>query len=172
MRAASLLFIAGCTTLLFIAGCYKYLSSNMYISIWLGIGIFTILLVSNMLIHKRELINYPCSNNYWSRTDYQFNSAFFLDTYGEYKCFADSRYNNPASIVYYNELINIIISVALLLVIRRPALFRGLLLVQALNTIIYFMGLGDWSNLISRKGIFLGISALYIIYPALLFIYL
>ncbi len=170
MRAASLLLSAGIATLLFIAGCYNYISKNIFIAIWLGIGIFTILLVSNMLIHKRELINYSCSNNYWSRNDYQFNPAFFLDTYGEYKCFADSRYNNPASIVYYNELINIIISGALLITIAHPALFRYLLLTQALNTLVYFSGIDDWSNLISRKGVYLGISALYIIYPALLFI--
>ncbi len=141
---------------------------NKLLSFWIAFSIFTIIYVSYMLINKNHLVHYSCTNKYWNRKDYKLNGVFFLDTYGEYKCGCDLRYNNPTSIVYYNELINILISSALIFTVNNTYVFRQLLKAQALNTFVYFATLKDYSNMKYRKSIYLGISSLYTIIPIIL----
>ncbi len=142
---------------------------NKLLSFWLGFSIFTIIYVSYMFINKNHLVNYSCKNNYWGRNDYKFNGNFLLDSYGEYKCGCDLRYNNHNSIVYYNELINVLISTALLFSIDKIGVFKDLLFLQALNTLTYFATLKNYSNMNLRKTVYLSISGLYLIVPLILF---
>ncbi len=141
---------------------------NKLLSFWLGFSVFTIIYVSYMFINKNHLVNYSCKNNYWNRNDYKFNGHFLLDTYGEYKCGCDLRYNNHNSIVYYNELINILLSSALLFTVGNIAIFKDILFLQCVNTISYFATLEDYSNMNLRKIIYLGISSLYSVVPFIL----
>ncbi len=141
---------------------------NKLLSFWLGVTLFTIILVSCMLINKNHLVNYSCKNNYWGRNDYNFNGHFLLETYGEYKCGCDLRYDDHYSIVYWNELINILLSTALLFTVGNTTIFKDILFLQAVNTLTYFATLKDYSNMDLRKIIYLGISALYFIVPFML----
>jgi len=144
---------------------------NKLLSFWLGVTLFTILYVSYMIINKNHVVNYSCSNDYWNKKDYQFNGNFLLETYGEYKCGSDLRYNDPNSIVYYNELINILLSTALLFTVGNVPIFKDILVLQAINTLSYF---GTYINYLfhhiikTPNYIYLGISALYFIIPFVL----
>ncbi len=121
-----------------------------------------------MLINKNHLVNYSCKNNYWGRNDYNFDGNFLLDSYGEYKCGCDLRYNTHNSIVYYNELINILLSTALLFTVGNRTIFKDLLFLQAVNTLTYFTTFKDYSNMNLRKIIYLAIVSLYFIVPFML----
>ncbi len=141
---------------------------NKLLSFWLGVTLFTIIYVSYMILNKNHVVNYSCTNNYWGRNDYNFDGNFLLDTYGEYKCGCDLRYNNHNSIVYYNELINILLSSALLFTVGNMAIFKDILFLQCVNTISYFATLEDYSNMNLRKIIYLAIVSLYFIVPFML----
>ena len=142
---------------------------NKLLTFWLTITIFTVFYVSFMLLNKKHVANYSCSNKYWHKKDYNFDKQFLLDTYGEYKCGCDMRYDEETNFVYTNELFNILISIGLLCTFNNIPLFKNLLLLQFFNTIIYFVTLEDFSNWTMRKTIYLGISALYVVVPAILF---
>jgi hypothetical protein len=144
---------------------------NKLLSFWLGVTLFTIIYVSYMIINKNHVVNYSCSNDYWERKDYKFDAHFLMETYGEYKCGCDVRYNDPNSVVYYNELINILLSTALLFTVGNIPIFKDILVLQAINTITYFATLIDYSfhNPIKNTNyIYLGISSLYFIIPIML----
>jgi hypothetical protein len=141
---------------------------NKLLSFWLGVTLFTLIYVSYMIINKNHVVNYSCKNNYWGRNDYDFNGHFLLETYGEYKCGCDLRYDNHNSIVYYNELINILLSTALLFTVGNTIIFKDVLFLQGLNTLTYFATLKDYSNMDLRKTIYLGISSLYLFVPFML----
>ena len=141
---------------------------NKLLSFWLGVTLFTLIYVSYMIINKNHVVNYSCKNNYWGHNDYDFNGHFLLDTYGEYKCGCDLRYDNHNSIVYYNELINILLSTALLFTVGNTIIFKDVLFLQGLNTLTYFATLTDYSNMDLRKTIYLGISSLYLFVPFML----
>ncbi len=140
---------------------------NKLLSFWLGFSIIT-LLFSYMIINKNHVVNYSCKNNYWGRNDYNLDGYFLLESYGEYKCGCDLRYNYSNSIVYYNELINILLSFALLFTVGNTIIFKEVLFLQALNTIIYFATLKDYSNMNFKKSAYLGFSSLYTIIPLIL----
>ncbi len=144
---------------------------NKLLSFWIAFSIFTIIYVSYMLINKNHVVKYNCNTKYWNKKDYKLDGLFFLDTYGEYKCGADLRYNNQSSIVYYNELINILISSALIFSVNTPKIFTKLLIAQALNTIVYFVKLDNLSKIKlfpTKKIIYLSITSLYVIIPLIL----
>ncbi len=141
---------------------------NKLLSFWLGTTLFTTIYVSYMILNKNHVVNYSCKNNYWGRNDYSLNGYFLLESYGEYKCGSDLRYDDHNSIVYYNELINILLSSALLFTVGNTTIFKDVLFLQAVNTISYFATLNDYSNMDLRKIIYLGISALWIVVPFML----
>jgi hypothetical protein len=141
---------------------------NKLLSIWLGVTLFTLIYVSYMIINKNHVVNYSCKNNYWGRNDYNFNGYFLLESYGEYKCGCDLRYDDHNSILYYNELINILLSTALLFTVGNTTIFKDILFLQAVNTISYFATLKDYTLRDLRKNIYLGISALWIAVPFVL----
>jgi hypothetical protein len=140
---------------------------NKLLSFWLGFSVINIFF-SYMIIHKDYVVNYSCKNDYWNRTDYNLDGHFLLESYGEYKCGCDLRYNYSNSIVYYNELINILLSFVLLFTVGNTIIFKDVLFLQALNTIIYFATLKDYSNMDLRKTIYLGFSSLNTIIPLIL----
>ena len=140
---------------------------NKLLSFWLGFSVIT-LCYSYMIIHTNKLVEYSCNNDYWGRSDYKLNGDFFIQSFGEYKCGCDLRYNDPYSIVYYNELINLFCFIAIIFSINNINMLKIALLIQALNTIIYFVTLKDYSNMNLKKSSYLFYGGLYTTIPLIL----
>ena len=120
-----------------------------------------------------------------------FEKTFWIDTWREYACAADTRYLKPGSHVHVIESLNAVLAFALcmwaLLLLPRcrspmkavtsPKLeLSVLLLAQALNCVVYFATLAISGGIppdISWRGrLYLGVSAVWVAVPAMLLLFL
>ncbi len=140
---------------------------NKLLSFWLGFSVINIFF-SYMIIHKDYVVNYSCKNDYWNKTDYKLNGNFILESYAEYKCGCDPRFNDPYNMTYYYELFNIILATVLIFTANNINMLKNVLFLQALNSIISFYTLKDYSNLNIKKIAYHGFVSSYIIIPFIL----
>jgi hypothetical protein len=149
---------------------YPFLFAWIWFNIWIAIY------EAYVVFNRRKLSEYEkdCENRkYWSEKK---DRPFWLDTWSEYSCFADTRYFNPEDFVHWIELGNAIIVCFIIIftILGWYKIVYLLLLIQAYHCLIYFVSLIQSKKYgypnIFKKILYLFVSSLWIIIPVFLFI--